>query len=824
MYENKLPKRLYLNTILFMLLSTLIFAQNSSEYNQTLPQDEEYIAPPQVCYQFKKEDFNHTSEIPEDLIIDITSKEYIGFKPASSRKTLSASYAKYFECVNHKAEHYECSRWDTIEKMHYYMQDDIMYLHIDYLQIPKEDDTILYHIKSKDKRFVKGEISPCYLSMEPIIAVQNVKKGSTKEQLLRSINIKDVIISDLDFYKDLVIAVGEDNSPRTRELQSQDEHYESVILRSTNGGKTWERVGEVLSIPHDQVIILDEKQIIIASSIEGAGGEILTSSDGGISWKTTYSGGMIETLKRQGSEIILTDIIGSVFKSKDGGKNWHETTSVELNNEAEENEEQINKESNIPSLLASPEYRIDYETNTLIVQHRNDSCSALALSLVYNQSNLRESILGRFWSLGGIESHITVINNDEILLFDSYRGKEKRYQRDKNDHKVFRYKGSNKIEETKDGYIIKCDRSTHHFGKNGHLKKVVYKDKSYTLHYKNNKLQQIMEHIKDQTHPFLTFSYPYEGVSITFHHTKEHKTFTFIKDNEKLLSSILEGDHHLYHYLYIHDTLENLQLSEIQDMTKSYPNRTLLKFDFGYISNESLSVYDFTKKENGYIKENKYLHYAKDKEHMCIVNTLTKYLQNDTLTDVDSDIEMYHFNYFDKNNKRLALTRHGKQTYGFDEVGRVNFYGDEDGNVSVKYSPFNKIENSLVYRNGQPFNYTYLYTDDSNHYLRKVISPQEEIELSYNEQGLIKELKTKKYHLQLEYDKHNMTKKIIVPKKGEIITHYDSQSGELTTIDTLSYDKNIKGITLTDDLTRAMQTLKDRVSEGSIKNYPHWLW
>jgi hypothetical protein len=803
----------------------MILAQNSTYDDHIIAEYEEYTAPPQVCYQFKKDDFNNTSKIADDLIFNITSKEYIGFKFSSSRNTFSSNYTKYFECVEHKSDHYECTRWDSIEKMRYFMKDDTMYLHIDYLQTPMEDDSLIYHIKSKSNNFAKGSLSPCYLSMDPIIAVENIKKESPKNRLLRSINIKDVVIYDLDFYKDLVIAVGEDNAPRTRELQSQDEYYESVILRSINGGKTWERVGPGLSIPHDNVIVLDDKQIIIASSIEGAGGEILTSSDGGNSWKTTYSGGMIETLNQKGSEIILTDITGNVFKSKDSGMSWQETPSAQHMETQEEEEtyiEQKSIDSQRPFFLRPPEYRVDYETNTLIVQHRKDNCNALSLSLIYNQSNLREGILGPFWTLGGIESQITLKNNNELLFFNSYRGKKKHYQKGKDKQKFFYHKGSSKIEETKDGYTIRCDRSTHYFNKKGYLKKIVYEERSYTLYYENNRLHQIMEDTQGQQKPYLTFSYPYEGISITFHDT--NNTITFVKNRERLLSSILEGDQHLYHYTYSEDRKGNSRLYGIDNITKSYLDRKVLKFEFDYFANETLTVYDFTQKQNGYIKEKKYHYYAKDKEHMYIVNTLTKYLENEKLTDVDSHIDIYHFHYYDKDKKRVALTKHGKQTYGFDEVGRVNFYGDQDGNVSVKYSQFNKIENSLVYLNDQSFTYTYLYTDDSNHYLKKVISPQEEIELSYNEQGLIKELKTKKYHLQFEYDKNKMTKRIILPKKGEIITHHDSQSGELTTIDTLSYDKNIKDITLTDDLTHAMQTLKDEVSKGGIKNYPEWLW
>lgn len=827
MQKKNLMRGSYRHYLLFILLSTLIFAQNTLYDDPALAEDEMYIPPPRVCYLFQKEDFNHSSKIADDLILDVTSKEYIGFRFSSSRKSFSGYYDKFFECTEQASNHFECSRWDSIEKMHYYMQDNAMYLHIDYLQVSKENDSMIHPIKSKDHNFVKGSPAPCYLSMEPVISVDNVKKQSPKDQLLRSIQVKDVVIYDLDFYKDLVIAVGEDNSPRTRELQLQDEHHESLILRSTNGGKVWKRVGSNESIPHDRVIVVDEKHIIIASSTEGAGGEILTSSDGGIHWKSTYSGGMIETLKQQNNEIILTDITGSVFTSTDNGMSWQETVSMQENtfNETEGIQtEQSTDESHQVSFLSPPDFSVDYETNRLIVQHRKNNCDALSLSLVYNQSNQRKGILGPYWSLGGIESRITLKSKDEILMFNAYKGVHRRYLRGKSDQKSFFYNGGSKIEETADGYLIECDRSTHHFNKNGDMEKIVYKEKTYTLHYNRHKLHRIMIHTKGQERPYLTFDYPYEGVTVTFHDEKEDKNITFIKNNEQLLSNIVEGNQHLYHYAYKSDVQGGYRLWEIEDMSRSYLDRRLLKFEYGYSEDERLSVYDFRQKQNGYIKEKHYYHLAKEKENTSIVNTLTKYLENETLTDVNSDIDIYHFHYFDKEKKNLAFTKHDTQTYGFDEAGRVNFYGDEEGNVSVEYSQFNKIENSLVYRNDQAFNYTYLYTDDSHHYLREVIAPQEKIKLRYDEQGLIKELKTNTYHLQLEYDKNKMTKRIIIPNKGEIITHYDGKNGELVSIKTHSYDTKTKDLSLTNDLTRALQILKEKVSEGSIKHYPEWVW
>jgi len=84
-------------------------------------------------------------------------------------------------------------------------------------------------------------IPDTYSPLKSRIPVKSEKK---KKSLLRSIIIKDVAIYDLDYYKDLVIAVGEDDSPETRKLQSMDEYHESVILRSTDGGKHWSKINK----------------------------------------------------------------------------------------------------------------------------------------------------------------------------------------------------------------------------------------------------------------------------------------------------------------------------------------------------------------------------------------------------------------------------------------------------------------------------------------------------------------------------------------------------------------------------------------------------
>ncbi len=288
--------------------------------------DEQYIAEPQRCYTFKQENFKETLKIPEDIFVNLALRndevERISFKFA-----LSTGSFDTYNCSSDKPKHYECigSENNSKSKIQFYLKDGSMYLHIDHMEMSPSYKTVPNHIRSKDKTFCKGIKTSCYLSEETYLPLEDVEKGSKKEKLLKSIDISDLIIYDLDYYKDLVIAVGADNSPKTRELQSQDEHHEAVIIRSEDAGKTWKRVEDGACTPYDTVIILDSKNIVTAGSMEGSGGFIFTSSNSGRSWKNTYSGGMISSFKKVEKEIVATDIVGTTIRSKDNGKTWHET-------------------------------------------------------------------------------------------------------------------------------------------------------------------------------------------------------------------------------------------------------------------------------------------------------------------------------------------------------------------------------------------------------------------------------------------------------------------------------------------------------------------
>lgn len=772
-------------------------------------ENEEYIASTQTCYRFKKEDFKETLKIPEDIIVNISIREMgekytdISLMYASSPGTSYANLScEYF---SDKPDNYECFRSDSIEKLQFYMKKKNIYLHVDYVGMSPDSEPIVQSIKSIDKTFVKGINTPCYISKE--------------EKLLQSINIKDVSIYDLAYYKDLVVAVGEDMSPRTMELKTKDEHYESVILRSTDGGKIWKRLKKVSDTPNDNVVVFDEKRIVITSSMEGAGGIILTSSDGGESWKETYCG-LIESFEYIDKEIIITDIVGTIFRSKDGGINWHETP-VKQDNENKENndvEKTVENSEDSLAILMSPEYKMNYETNTLLVKHDKNSChcNAFSLPLTYNQSNTRRGILGNHWSLG-IENHITIQSKDKLLFFDGYRGTEKLYIRDHINKNIFYYKGREKIAQTKDGYTLTCTTSTQYFNEDGYLIKIASKERSYVIHYKNKQIDKVTELIKGKHYPYISFSYLYEGVVVTFHHTKEEKRIKLLKDNEGFLSSILEGNHHIFHYTYDERDANEKVLSKIEDIQT---NKTLLEFN---LDDNKATIDDFRQQKNGMIKEKTYLYHTKGKEHTCVVNTLNKEFQNDVLKDVRSDIDMYHFTYSDEKEKRLISTQHDSETYGFDEMDRVDYYSGWDKEISLTYYPFGKMAHSTVKNGDNVSEYTYQYTKDASHNLQKMKTPNGTIELKYNEKDQIKELIIDKYHLYYEYGKSDRPTKITVLGKGEMHITYD-ENDNIKSTKTILYNKNTTEHIIALDVSQAMALLIKRVAEGSIKNYPKWIW
>ncbi len=527
--------------------------------------------------------------------------------------------------------------------------------------------------------------------------------------------------------------------------------------------------------------------------------------------------------KKVEKEIIATDIVETIISSKDGGATWKETPKEEEEENTEDTQKAKVETVNNPDDLAvlnTPEYYMNYEKNSITLRHSkvNCHCDAFSLPLTYQQSNTKKGLLGSYWSLG-IESHITTKGKNTLLLYDAYNGKESRYIRDKSTKDTFRYNGR-VIEKTKTGYSLKCSASKQYFNSDGDLIKVAYPEKSYSIHYKDKKIDTVKEHKNGKSSPYLSFSYQYEGVLVTYEYTKEKKVVTFLKNKNGLLSDILEGKHHFYKYLYDEPSEKVAKLSEVIDVQKDYRESTL--YDFVYPNENKTIVIDNSERGDGVIKEKSYLFYSKGSEHICLVNTLRKTFYDNELSQAYNDTDIYEFTYVDKSRKKLAFTTFDQESYGFDDNSRVNFHSKNDRNISLTYSPFAKISHSTVTHDGKEKHYTYTYTKDDLHHLRTIDSPEGSLEILYDKKAQIKDMIIDTHHLQYEYNKLGKPIKITLVGKGKVLVSY-LPNGDIDEVQTIPLNDTIKEHTISIQVTRAMSVLLDRVSKGSIKTYPSWI-
>ncbi len=798
---------------IFLLCITIFFIGcrgeipiNNKTNNTVEPQE-------QVCYKFSKDNFNETLKIPEDIIVNIGAldmdNEAIGIKTDSLNKDKF-----FYYCDKSGDDSYQCFGIDSIESFQIRLGDDLAYFHADYLEMTTNSGAFLHRIKSKSSNFVKGVKTSCYKPLKPILEVKNVEKGSKKEKLLQSINIDDVIIYDIDYHKDFVVAVGEDNSPKIRAVQYAG--YASLIIKSTDGGKTWQRVKSEDMTYNEHVVVLDDKRVIVSSFSEEMGGAIEASFDAGKSWERVVArGDMFVSLKKVCNEIIASRESGAVLKSKDGGKNWEEITS-----KSQKGIKDISKQDNL-AILQTPTYKVDYETNNLMVKHSKNycNCDSFVLSLVYNKLNQKKGILGRYWSLG-IESSITLHGSNELFYFDADSGEEKLFIRDKIDKNRFYHNGSLFIDQTKNGYIKECGKLKQYFDKRGYLTKIEFKKRSYIVRYKDNKIVKVEEFSNGKYTPYISIAYSYEGVMITFYKTKDKREITFLRNKDGLLSSVLDGNKYVFHYTY--NEGKQRALMQVEDNSKKYNDPTILLFEFSDFGDKKSIVYDSSRRDEGIIEEKSYLHYFKEKESVCFVSTMRKIVKDGVIKGVQNSTELYSFNYYDKEKKRLLTTQHEDQIYGFDKVGRLNFYANDDSNISIRYSDFHKALESLVYKNGKSFKYKYTYSNNSAHELKTIVSEEGTIEILHDENDNIKEMKIGKYHFKYEYNKSREPIKIISVGKGEVIISY-GDNGKIESVRVIPLKDGISVNDISKDLAQAMKLLLEKVSAGSIKKYPSWL-
>lgn len=102
----------------------------------------------------------------------------------------------------------------------------------------------------------------------------------------------------------------------------------SGILKSTDGGRTWNQVsGELSSLP---VAALEVDPFSPQTVYAGVQGGLYKSTDGGASWeKLPYPGEKAVAVSSARPDVVLaiepTDRGGLVYRSEDGGKTWGES-------------------------------------------------------------------------------------------------------------------------------------------------------------------------------------------------------------------------------------------------------------------------------------------------------------------------------------------------------------------------------------------------------------------------------------------------------------------------------------------------------------------
>lgn len=287
------------------------------------------------CFSLPKEDFVRYEErmieydkwedslvsFKEDILVSFFKSEYGSFTmDISLNEFVPYSSGAYFECYKSENNLYSCSQDDDGGSFNLKYEDDKLFVDLDYGRIADSlDNPVVNSIKEKKENqgFIKAKEIICN------------KEAKVKNELYKKYynyfgNIEKYSIYTMDIKDEVIIAVGERNTKEVQKQQAQDEYHEGLFLISRDSGKTWVEIDLDYGLPYHDVLIIDKNSYAIAASHEGAGGEVLVTSDGGKTW---YSGstGMIHSIEYIDGEIVV--ILSTVPKkivSKDMGKTWLE--------------------------------------------------------------------------------------------------------------------------------------------------------------------------------------------------------------------------------------------------------------------------------------------------------------------------------------------------------------------------------------------------------------------------------------------------------------------------------------------------------------------
>jgi len=291
-----------------------------------------------TCYEVGKQYIESNLEEPTSLLIDIGTLYQSSSTDAYSSVVLDLNTSQYIpylssarltcnkETVQNRVDcSGDCDGGHiSIEK-----RKDGVYFKFQTVRMAETpDDPIIYEFSGRTKHFVKAKEIPCYRSMHAIVSVKNFEQDAKKDRLIHSLEKeKNIIIYDIDYQGDSAISVGEDNSIETRKTQAEEENYRGIVLRTVDNGKHWERL--ILGdLPLTKIIMLNRKEAVMMSSMEGAGGIIRYTSNGGKKWKEVYSGHFLYDMTMHMGSVFA---VGYGILKSDNGKKWIPVPTKEFN-------------------------------------------------------------------------------------------------------------------------------------------------------------------------------------------------------------------------------------------------------------------------------------------------------------------------------------------------------------------------------------------------------------------------------------------------------------------------------------------------------------
>ncbi len=281
-----------------------------------------------TCYTLEKQQLLSNLPQHEGMLIDIASdrteegqylEPYAAIITFDTPRYIPDATGIYLDCSKSKYKNiFLCQDDKKKETLVLAFKKNHTYFDFEKLTLsdPYSSPKHIYYVSKNKKGFIRGTLSSCYRPMDAIIKIDREPKDQQAKQLLNSLNkLKNIIIYDFDYNDKVAIAVGEDNSIEIRKEQAQDESFKSLVLYSFDKGKHWNKHTQY-SIPIQKVILLQNLNALATASIEGAGGTILFTDNGGKKWKTIYDGMMIHDIMFVDNTIYASGY--GIIKSEDG--------------------------------------------------------------------------------------------------------------------------------------------------------------------------------------------------------------------------------------------------------------------------------------------------------------------------------------------------------------------------------------------------------------------------------------------------------------------------------------------------------------------------